>query len=148
MEVDTMGNLYETDIVAWATEQAEFLRRGEWSALDIVHLAEEIEDVGRSEQRALRSRVAVLLSHLLKWQFQPALRSKSWIATIAVQRRAIARELQQTPSLKHLFFDDQWLAAAWDDAINQAIAETGLHEFPELPLWSASDILSSKFLPD
>src|SRR5688572_19957487 len=120
-----MGSLYETDIVAWAAEQAELLRRGEWRALDIANLAEEIEDVGRSEQRELRSRLAVLLSHLLKWQFQPTLRSKSWSATIAVQRRAIAREMMRTPSLKRFFFDEKWLEAAWDDAVQKAIDETG-----------------------
>lgn len=143
-----MGSLYHTDIVAWANEQAALLREGDWAALDIANLAEEIEDVGKSEQRELRSRVAVLLSHLLKWQYQSALRSKSWRATIAVQRRAITRELERTPSLKHLFFDEQWLQAVWDDALIQAIEQTGLHEFPESPIWDAKDIVNPLFWPD
>ena len=143
-----MGNLYETDIVAWAEQQAAFLRRGEWSSLDIANLAEEIEDVGKSEQRELCSRLAVLLSHLLKWKFQAALRSKSWLATIAVQRRLIARQLKKTPSLKRLLSDEEWLQDAWEHAMTRAISETGLHEFPDYPAWTITDILDPAFLPD
>lgn len=62
---------YDTDIVAWAQEQARLLRAGRFDALDIEHIAEEIEDVGKSEQRELENRMAVLLAHLLKWQHQP-----------------------------------------------------------------------------
>ena len=143
-----MGNLYETDIVAWASEQAELLRSGQWSALDINHNAEEIEDVGKSVQRELGSRVAVLLAHLLKWQFQPQLRSKSWLATIAVQRRTISRNLTKTPSLRRFYFDEEWLEEAWDDAVRMAIAETDLHEFPEQSPWTTQQILDPDFFPD
>jgi pyridoxine/pyridoxamine 5'-phosphate oxidase len=66
-----MGKLYDTDIVAWASEQAQLLRGRQCLALDIENLAEEIEDVGKSVQRELSSRVAVLLAHLLKWKYQP-----------------------------------------------------------------------------
>ena len=55
--------LHEEDLVAWAREPAYQLRAGRFELLDLEHLAEEIEDVGRSEQRALASRMAVLLAH-------------------------------------------------------------------------------------
>ena len=58
---------YENDIVAWANEQARLLRASRFDLLDLEHLAEEIEDVGRSEQRELANRMAVLLAHPLKW---------------------------------------------------------------------------------
>ena len=54
---------YEDDVVAWASEQARLLREGRLDRLDIEHLAEEIEDVGKSEQRELANRMAVLLAH-------------------------------------------------------------------------------------
>ena len=57
---------YDADVVAWSSEQAALLRAGRFSELDIEHLADEIEDVGRSEERELGSRMAVLLAHLLK----------------------------------------------------------------------------------
>ena len=52
-----MSTTYEKDIIVWATEQAALLRAGKLSALDIEHIAEEIEDVGKSEKRELSSRM-------------------------------------------------------------------------------------------
>lgn len=69
---------YEKDVVAWATEQAALLRAGNFSDLDVEHIAEEIEDVGKSEQRKLASRMAVLLAHFLKWAYQPDRRGARW----------------------------------------------------------------------
>jgi hypothetical protein len=60
-----MATSYQTDVIAWANEQAAFIRMGKFDQLDLKHLAEEIEDVGKSEQRELASRMAVLLAHLL-----------------------------------------------------------------------------------
>jgi len=69
---------YETDIVAWTNEQAQLVRAGRFELLDLEHIAEEIEDVGKSEQRELASRMTILLAHLLKWQFQPEQQGRSW----------------------------------------------------------------------
>ena len=77
-----MTTAYEKDIVAWANEQAGFIRAGRFDLLDLENIAEEIEDVGKSEKRELASRIAVLLSHLLKWQFQSGRRGASWQRTI------------------------------------------------------------------
>ena len=88
-----MTTTYENDIIAWAKEQAYLLRSGKLSVLDIEHIAEEIEDVGKSEQRELASRMAVLLAHLLKWQYQPERQSGSWQRAIKEQRRAITLSL-------------------------------------------------------
>ncbi len=79
-----MSTTYETDIVAWANEQAALLRAGKLSQLDIEHIADEVEDVGKSEQRELAGRMAILLAHLLKWQFQSSARSVNWRVTIKV----------------------------------------------------------------
>lgn len=77
-----MATAYETDVIAWANEQARLLRAGLLSQLDIEHIADEIEDVGKSEKREIRNRMALLLAHLLKWQYQPIYRGNSWIRTI------------------------------------------------------------------
>ena len=95
-----MSTTYEKDIIVWSTEQAALLRAGKLSALDIEHIAEEIEDVGKSEKRELSSRMAVLLSHLLKWEYQADRRSKSWPSTIGDKRKRIALALKATPSLR------------------------------------------------
>jgi hypothetical protein len=99
---------YDTDIIAWANEQARLLRAGRFDALNIEHIADEIEDVGKSEQREFESRMAVLLAHLLKWRYQPERRGNSWRRTLAEQRKALARRLQKTPSLRPDLHDPEW----------------------------------------
>jgi len=138
---------YEDDVVAWAAEQASLLREGRLDQLDREHLAEEIEDVGKSEQRELVSRMTRLLAHLLKWQKQPGRRGASWQITIRNQRRGIARRLKETPSLRPKLVDSDWWAGVWDDATAQAAEETGLSDFPETCPWDASEILDQEWLP-
>ena len=91
---------YEDDIVAWANEQAWLVRNKKFELLDIEHIAEEIEDVGKSEQRELASRMAILLCDLLKWQHQPARQGASWQATIKTQRERIKHRLKNALSKK------------------------------------------------
>jgi hypothetical protein len=143
-----MGTTYETDIVEWANEQASLLRSGHLSDIDIENIAEEILDVGKSEQRELASRMAVLLAHLLKWQYQPALRGASWRATIKAQRKEIALALKETPSLKPRLNNDEWLSVNWAKAVAQAITETGLDNFPENCPWTIEETLSESWLPN
>jgi Domain of unknown function DUF29 len=142
-----MQTAYEKDIIAWSKEQANLLRSGKLSAIDIEHIAEEIEDVGKSEQRELANRMAVLLSHLLKWQYQPERQSGSWQRTIKEQRKAIARRIKNTPSLKTSLNDTEWLEDAWGDAVSMTITETGISSFPETCPWSVENILSDTWLP-
>lgn len=138
---------YETDVLAWSNEQARLLRTGQFSLLDLEHIAEEIEDVGKSEQRELASRLAVLMAHLLKWRYQPERQSASWQRTIKEQRRALAFHLKQVPSLQTRLADGEWLGAIWADAITRAIEETGMGGFPEECPWAVADLLSQDWLP-
>lgn len=96
----TLHKLYETDLYAWANENAALLRAGELDRIDLLHLAEELESMGRSERRALENRLAVLLTHLLKWRYQSALRGTSWRVTIKEQRLQVQRLLRDNPSLQ------------------------------------------------
>jgi hypothetical protein len=142
-----MATAYENDIIAWAKEQSYLLRTGNLSALDIEHIAEEIEDVGKSEQRELASRMAVLLSHLLKWCYQPERQGSSWQRTIKEQRKAILRRLKNTPSLKTSLNDIDWLEDVWGDAVLLTINETALDHFPDNCPWTMTNILSEDWLP-
>ncbi len=142
-----MRSSYENDVVAWSHEQAALLRSGQLSALDIEHIAEEIEDVGKSEQRELANRMAVLLAHLLKWQHQPAKRSKSWETTMRYQRAAIVKRLTRTPSLKPMLTDPEWIEDMWGDAVELAAKETGLDSFQESCPWPLIQATSVGWLP-
>jgi hypothetical protein len=143
-----MGIAYEQDIVAWANEQAGFIRAGRFDLLDLENIAEEIEDVGKSEKRELASRMTVLIIHLLKWQFQAARRGTSWQRTIKEQRKAIASEILDTPSLKTTLRDANWQQRVWSDSVAKAIEETGLDTFPDLNPWTFEEILSVDFFPE
>ena len=138
---------YENDVILWAEEQARYLREGRFSELDIEHLADEIEDVGRSEKRELASRMAVLLAHLLKWRLQPERRSRSWRTTIADQRRKIEVALRATPSLKTTLRDPIWQEEMWLDARTRAREETGLDAMPDACPWSMDDVRDPEFWP-
>jgi len=138
---------YETDIAAWSIAQAELIRNRRWDLLDLDRIAEELEDVGNSEQRELASRLAVLMAHLLKWQFQGDRRSKSWERTIKEQRKALDFHLKKVPSLKPKLFDSEWQGAVWSDAVILAIRETGLDDFPEHCPWTIEEILTQGWLP-
>ncbi len=143
-----MRTSYETDVVAWSMEQAGLIRAGRFDLLDREHIAEEIEDVGKSEQRELASRMALLLAHLLKWQYQPERRGASWENTIRAQRAEIAYGLLDTPSLRPKFQEDRWLKMVWAKAIAQASSETGLDCFPDTCPWAMeTEVLNEAWLP-
>ncbi len=144
-----MGNQrrYEDDFYGWATDQAALLRSGRVAEADLANIAEEIDSLGRSEKRELVSRLAVLFAHLLKWQFQPALRGNSWRLTLREQRRKLARHLQDDSSLRPLL--GQAATDAYGDALLDVQRETGLAEttFPPTSPWTVDDVLDDNFLP-
>lgn len=141
---------YDEDVIAWANEQARLLRAGRFDMLDIEHLADEIEDVGKSEKRELASRMAILLCHLLKWQFQPERRGNSWKHTINSQRKRLKRALGITPSLNALLHDREWFNDAWDDGLLMAANETGKETdaFPPACAWTIDELFDETFYPE
>jgi len=137
-------NLYEADFYRWTQQTSDRLRRGEFTQIDVTALVEEVEDLGKREKAALESRLSVLIAHLLKWDLQPAKRSRSWQATIALQRSRIERLLKQSPSLRP--FLTEALPEAYGDAVLRAIKDTGLDRgaFAEACPFSIEEILRTK----
>lgn len=138
---------YEEDFFAWSQEQADLLRGGHYGDIDVDHLVEELESMGARERRELTSRFKVLLAHLLKWQFQPHLRSRSWQATIKEQRLSIQDLLDDNPSLRGDL--DQQTAKAYRLGRLLAVKETNLDEstFPESCPYSRDEIDDERFYP-
>ena len=93
-------SLYESDFYGWTQEQASLLRKHQWSELDLLNLIEEIDSLGKQQRQELRNRLSVLIGHLLKWEYQVSSRSRSWLATIQVQRLDVSELLEENPSLK------------------------------------------------
>ncbi len=142
---------YDGDIIAWANQQAEFIRNKQFDLLDLENIAEEILDVGKSEFRELRNRLAVLIGHLLKYKYQPERRGNSWRRTISNQRKELCRELQKMPSLRKNFDDEIWWNNTYDQAVSLFAKETNLDEnlLPEVCEWNIYEqILNEDFLPN
>ena len=141
-------DLDKEDFYLWTQRMAEALRSRSFDALDLENLLDEVESLGRSDRRELRSRLVVLLHHLLKWQFQAEMRSGSWKGTLSEQRRRIRNILDDSPSLR------SFLAASveecYQDARQEASDETELAIviFPEVCKYTIDEILSVEFLPD
>jgi hypothetical protein len=139
---------FDRDFYAWSIEQAQLLREGRFDLIDAQSVAEEIEGMAKNVRHALSSFLTVLLSHLLKWQFQPAFRSKSWEHTIGVQREDVLDCLRESPSLVFNFSDSKWLASVWKHAVTAAMKETGLDQFPKQCPWRLQEeVLLENWLP-
>ena len=94
------GRSYDADLYGWVEDQMLLLRANEFGSIDTSHITQELTDLGRSEFDKLVSAIRLVLQHLLKWDYQPERRSRSWVATVREQRRQIGYELGDSPSLK------------------------------------------------
>ena len=140
-------HLYEIDFYQWTQQQANFLRHQQWHDLDLSNLIEEIESLGRNERQELRNRLSILIGHLLKWEYQPGKRSRSWLATIRIQRRDILKLLNENPSLKSQL--EILNSEAYENGRDLASGETNLpfSTFPEQCNYSLDEIVKDSFLP-
>lgn len=147
-QVSRPGGLSEQDFSAWVEEQVGALRSGQTHRLDIEHLAEEIEDMGRSQRRAVKSALIIILSHLLKYRYQPNRRTNSWRATIGEHRRRVRDELADSPSLRP--YSERLLDECYQDAREAAADESGLPivTFPAAWPFALDEILDRNFLPE
>lgn len=139
---------YENDFYAWTIHNAQLLREGKLSEVDIEHVAEEIESMGKSERRELINRLAVLIAHLLKWKFQPERRSNSWKYTIEEQRDEVIELLEESPSLKYEIQDK--LNRAYRKATLWAATEMGVNKsiFEDECPFNLENILNKDFYPN
>ena len=133
--------LYETDFYAWTQETAQRLRSGEFEAIDMAELIDEVIDLGNRHKEQLESRLTILIAHLLKWDHQPQRRSNSWRGTIRLQRNRIQRLLLKMPSLRASI--PEVLREAYEDALALAVQETSLKEttFPPVCPYTLDEIL-------
>lgn len=139
---------YEQDFYAWTIQSAKLIRAGKFSEIDIEHLAEEVESMGKSEKRELINRFAVLIAHLLKWEFQPGRRSNSCKYTIKEQRLQLLELLEESPSLKYDL--DEKIKPIYEHARTIALRDTDLDEksLPALCPFTIEQSIDLDFLPN
>ena len=139
---------YEDDFEQWCYEQAELLRQRRFAELDLPNVIEELEDMGKEQRRALSSSYRILIAHLLKWQFQPQLRSRSWEQTIDRERDNIIDREKMNPSLGK---DAKRLVEeVYRRAIREAAKETELprNTFPFDCPYSMEQLRDPDWMPD
>lgn len=143
-----LRSLYETDFHQRTLLTVQMVKDRRFDELDLEHLAEAIEDIGKSERQAIESQVERLLHHLLKWQYQPGYRGSSWKGSIQETRKQISKQIRRNPSLKG--YPAQVLADAYEIRRVRAIAETGLSEetFPLACHYSVDQVLAEQFFPE
>ena len=140
-------NLYNRDYYLWLSHTAQLIKEGKFSELDAANLIEEIEDMGRSEKRAIKSNLVVVLLHLLKYKYQPENRSNSWKSSIREHRRRLRDDFQTSPSLKRYF--EEVFDECYQDGREQAADETGLplDTFPLESTFTPTEVLDPDYLP-
>jgi hypothetical protein len=138
---------YEDDFAAWLEDQAGRARRGEVEGLDLENIAEELEGMARSDRREIRTRLTVLLVHLLKDVAQPRRCSSSWLATIGEQPTQITTVIDDSASLQS--FPAAVLEQCYAEARSRAAVETRSPEsaFSEHCPFELALVLGSGWLP-
>ncbi len=141
------ATLYNQDFLLWTQQQAECLKKGRWAELDVENLVEELAALGRSEQKELGSYLQVLLMHLLKCQYQPERKTKSWVNTISNCRNKIQDSLEDTPSLQRFLEDWEWIEKYYRRARRDAANETqkAIEIFPLECPFTMEQVLNPEF---
>ena len=144
----TLQDLYEHDYYLWLQETSRLLKIKDFTNLDLENLIEEIESLGKKERDKLISSLRLIYHHLLKWQYQPNKRSKSWNDTIIRERDNISDYIEDTPSLKSLLQDTVILAKAYQRGRRDAMRETEVTNLPQKCPYSIEQTLERNFLPE
>jgi hypothetical protein len=146
--VKSTQDLYEKDFYLWTETHVNLLKEGKFSEVDVSNLIEEIDSMGKREKRELRSRLIILLMHLLKWKYQPQKRSESWLSTISEQRLSLEELLEDSPSLQPFLTDV--FETCYQKARVKAANETQmrLEVFPVTSPFSLGKTLDSAYFPE
>lgn len=138
--------LYEQDFYKWTQETSQLLKKGKFDQVDWENVIEEIQALGRSEKRAIRSYLIVVIKHLLKWQYQPEHQSVSWRVSIRNSRNHLLELLEENPSLRENFVVEA-IVKVYKIAREEASEETTifLDKFPKTCPYSLEQLLDTDF---
>ncbi|TAF07622.1 MAG: DUF29 domain-containing protein [Nostocales cyanobacterium] len=143
-------SLYDQDFYLWLQTTANLLESNKFDELDIENLIEEINSMGRSEKKELKSRLITLIEHLLKleyWQLEKENNARGWRNTVAEQRLQIELTLEDSPSLRNML--DDIFEECYQKARQYILKryQLSLNLFPENPPFSVMDVLNADYLP-
>lgn len=141
--------LYDKDFYAWTQQQAELIRHEELEKLDLPNILEEIESMGKSQQRELDSRLTRIIEHLLKLTYEPHSRAeRGWKGSVLEQRIELKKLLRDNSTLRATVGD--YVEEAYQDACKLAAdgLELAISTFPPTCPWSVEQILDTGWLPE
>ncbi|WP_414526849.1 DUF29 domain-containing protein [Nodularia chucula] len=143
-------SLYDQDYYLWLRTTINQIRTGQFSAVDLDNLLEELEGMGRREKRTIKSLLIKLLEHLLKlkcWDTERERNQGHWKGEIRIFRRQIKDELKDSPSLK------PYILEIFDECYQEARKEASdrtqliIDIFPLIPIGSLEQILDENWFP-
>ena len=139
---------HDEDFYGWAMANASLLKQGKYQEVDMDKIIEELEEMGGSNENQLINRLAQLIFHLLKWEYQPDFRGRSWHGSIKEQRKRTRILIKKNPSLKSKVNDS--LIDAYDIAFSLAEKETpiDLKLFPAECPYTFEQIMDEAFFPE
>lgn len=143
-----MGPKYEEDFYGWTMVNVSLLKQGKFKEIDVEHIIEEMEDMGKREKRELINRLCILITHLLKWHFQPQRKGRSWHGSIMSQRIDLKKHMRDNPSLKS--FISEALSEAYEKSRYDFEAETGedIKILPSTCPYTFEECLDDEFFPE
>lgn len=111
--------------------------------------AELLTEMAGSDRHTVHSNARVLLAHLIKWAYQPALRSRSWDDTISEHRMRIMDAIDDMPSLRP-YLEGNW-QSWWTRSRASAIKQMRANPFNPVPdacPWTLDQIMDEDWLPE
>ncbi|MFM2062662.1 MAG: hypothetical protein RLZZ507_2332 [Cyanobacteriota bacterium] len=140
--------LYDQDYYLWIKTTINQLRTGQFSDVDLENLLEELETMGRSQKRTIKSLLIKLLVHLLKLKYWDNERERNqghWKGEIRTFRIEIKDELKDSPSLKPYILEifDECYQDARKEASDRS--QLPLDTFPIIPIGSLEQILDENW---
>jgi hypothetical protein len=142
-----LQTLYDSDFNSWIQQHILLLKESRFNEIDTTHLIEELEDMAKSDKRELVNRLTILIAHLLKWQYQPDMRSNSWSSSINEQRIQLEYLLSDMPSLNGYLTEA--IEKSYSRSVKLAHKETKLpiSAFPTQCLYTQDQLLDEDFYP-
>ena len=139
---------HEEDFYGWAVSTAQLLREKKMNEVDFDNIIEEIEALGVSEKHQIINRLSLVISHLLKWQYQPNIRGHSWVYTIKEQRDQARFHLEDNPSLKSRL--NEILSRAYTLGVSKAAKDTSFDkkDFPKDCPYTFDQVMDDNFYPN
>jgi len=138
-----LSDLYLADETAWLDSMADLIRSGAHSELDYANLREYLQDMAGRDRREVESRLEQFLLHILKWEYEPEKRTRSWRVSINQQKRELNRHASRGVLRNHA---ESCLSNAYLAALEDTATETGLPEetFPPECPYALDELLAYK----